>query len=97
MSYKDDKGVSLVLVNTEKGRKLFDAVKHNMHVIPARLEDCLQLNLQRPSAMHPKREAFERDYIKYGFVYVAKKYGDMGWRYQIKRVYRDLCTLLKFY
>ena len=94
---KDDKGVSLVLVNTEKGRKLFDAVKHNMHVIPARLEDCLQLNLQRPSAMHPKREAFERDYIKYGFVYVAKKYGDMGWRYQVKRVYRDLCTLLKFY
>ena len=92
---KDDKGVSLVLVNTEKGQKLFDAVKHNMHIIPARLEDCLQPNLQHPSEPHPKRDKFEQDYAKHGFEYVAKKYGDMGWRYQVKRVYRKLRTTAK--
>ena len=45
----DNKGVSLVLVNTEKGRELFEAVKDQMTVIPAKLEDCLQPNLCRPS------------------------------------------------
>ena len=92
---KDNKGVSLVLINTEKGEKLFEAVRHNMDIIPARLEDCLQPNLQHPSVIHPKREAFERDYIKHGFVYVAKKYGDMGWRYQVKRVCRKLRATVK--
>lgn len=79
----DDKGVSLVLVNTEKGRELFEAIKGRMTVIPARLEDCLQPNLQHPSVIHPKRMEFERDYQRKGFLYVMKRYGDMGWRYKV--------------
>ena len=74
----DDKGVSLVLINTEKGRELFEAVKDRMTVIPAKLENCLQPNLQHPSVIHPKRMAFERDYERKGFEYVMKKYGEDG-------------------
>lgn len=80
---KDDKGVSLVLVNTEKGRELFEAVKERMTVIPAKLEDCLQPNLQHPSVIHPQRMSFECDYERKGFLYVMKKYGDMGWRHKV--------------
>ena len=80
---KDDKGVSLVLVNTEKGHELFETVKGRMTVISARLEDCLQPNLQHPSVIHPKRMEFERDYQRKGFLYVMKRYGDMGWRYKV--------------
>ena len=72
---KDDKGVSLILVNTEKGRELFDKIKDRMNVVPADLEDCLQPNLRHPSVIHPKRMAFERDYQRKGFEYVMKKYG----------------------
>lgn len=72
---KDNKGVSLILVNTEKGRELFDAVKGRMTVIPAKLEDCLQPTLQRPSAIHPDAGKFERDYKRKGFEYILKKYG----------------------
>lgn len=89
---KDDKGVSLILVNTEKGRKLFNAVKDRMTVIPAKLEDCLQPNLQHPSVPHPDRDKFEQDYAKHGFVYVAKRYGDMGWRYKLKVLRQKLGT-----
>lgn len=92
---KDDKGVSLILINTDKGRRLFEAVRHDMNVIPARLEDCLQPNLQHPSVIHPQRDAFERDYVKHGFAYVAGKYGDMGWRYQVRRVRRKLHSIAK--
>ena len=82
----DDKGVSLILVNTEKGKHLFEAVKDDMIVIPAKLEDCLQTHLRQPSDIHPKRMDFERDYAKYGFEKTFKKYGLMGWK-------RDLCTI----
>ena len=43
----------------------------------------MQPNLQHPSVIHPKRDEFEKDYIKYGFVYVAKKYGNLGWKYRV--------------
>ena len=81
----DNKGVSLVLVNTEKGRRLFDAIRGDMRVIPARLEDCLQPNLRHPSVIHPKRMAFEQDYARKGFVYAMRKYGNMGWKYRLNK------------
>lgn len=71
---KDDKGVSLILINTEKGREIFDAIKNRMTVIPAKLENCMQPNLQHPSYPHPKCAEFEKDYAHKGFVYVMKKY-----------------------
>jgi coenzyme F420-reducing hydrogenase beta subunit len=70
----DNKGVSLVLVNTEKGKIWFDAVKDDVNYIESNTSDCLQTHLQRPSDIHPKRNVFERDYRKYGFEYVLKKY-----------------------
>lgn len=82
----DDKGVSLVLVNTEKGRKLFEEARKDLVVIPARLEDCMQPNLMHPSAIHPKRDEFEADYARKGFLYVMKRYGDMGWRYRLRKM-----------
>lgn len=72
---KDDKGVSLILVNTEKGRELFEAVKDRMTVIPAKLEDCLQPNLRHPTPIDHRWKKFERDYMRKGFEYVYIKYG----------------------
>ena len=92
---KDDKGVSLILVNTEKGREIFDAVKDRMTVIPAKLEDCLQPNLQHPSVIHPKRMKFEQDYQCKGFEYVMKKYGDMGWRHKVGKMKGKMRRIVK--
>ena len=78
----DNKGVSLVLVNTRKGRMLFDGVKQFVDYITTDTRHCMQLNLQHPTAIHPQRDAFERDYINHGFLYVGRKYGDMGWKYK---------------
>ncbi|MCD8317940.1 MAG: Coenzyme F420 hydrogenase/dehydrogenase, beta subunit C-terminal domain, partial [Paraprevotella sp.] len=76
----DDKGVSLVLVNTEKGRRLFEAVKHEMDVVLVRLEDCLQPNLQHPSAIDPERDEFETLYRRKGLAAAMKRYGRPRWR-----------------
>lgn len=79
----DDKGVSLVLLNTEKGSKLFEAVKERMNTFPTNLDDCLQPNMKHPSEIHPKRSHFEKDYVKKGFEYVYFKYGEDGWRNKV--------------
>lgn len=87
---KDDKGLSLVLVNTEKGREIFEAVSKDLNIVPAKLEDCLQPNLQQPSVIHPKRLEFERDFAKHGIRYVLNKYGEEGWRYKSRQKYHAL-------
>ena len=92
---KDDKGISLVLVNTEKGSDLFESVKERMVVIPAKLEDCLQPNLQHSSVIHSQRMDFERDYVRKGFLYVMKHYGDIGWRYKAKKVKNAIKKFIK--
>lgn len=50
-----NKRCSLILLNTEKGYKLFEVVKDRMNTILANLEDCLQPNLQYPTTIHPKQ------------------------------------------
>lgn len=67
---QDDKGLNLVLVNTEKGKQIFEAIKYRLDVIEATPESYMQPNLQHPSVIHPKRMQFERDYVKNGFEYV---------------------------
>lgn len=91
----DDKGVSLILVNTEKGKQLFEAVKDDMFVIPAKLEDCLQTHLRQPSDIHPKRMDFEGDYAKYGFEKTFKKYALMGWKFDLYKIKTRLINGMK--
>ncbi len=93
----DDKGVSLVLVNTIKAQWLFEAIKEPVNYIKTNTKLCIQPNLQRPTPMHEKRDDFEQDYIKYGLVYCSKKYGDLGlWmqiRYFLRRCKKSVLTI----
>ena len=91
----DDKGVSLVLLNTGKGLHLFENVKSQLDVREADTKVCLQPNLLHPSEIHPLRQTFEEDYTKHGFLYVARKYGDMGWRYRVKLLKRKCRTAIR--
>lgn len=69
----DNKGLSLVLINTEKGKDIFDVIKSRIDSKEVDVENCLQPNLQHPSIIHPDRMKFERDYIKKGFKYVINR------------------------
>ncbi len=91
----DNKGVSLVLVNTKKAQGLFEAINGDLNYIKTDTKSCLQPNLQYPSHIHPKRDDFERDYVKYGLIYVCKKYGDMGWKWQVRYFARGCKGVIK--
>lgn len=71
---KDDKGVSLVLINSTKGRELFENVKNSIDFIKTEIGLALQPNLQQPSAVSPQRMDFEKDYKLKGSEYVLRKY-----------------------
>lgn len=72
---KDDKGVSLVLINSTKGKEIFNKIKDNIHVIKTDIDHAMQPNLQCPSSISPQRLAFEKEYKHKGFLFVMKKYG----------------------
>jgi len=82
----DDKGVSLVLCNTEKGRRLFDLITPKMNVVRVPLEKCIQPNLKHPSEINVNRMDFEKDYAKHGICHVMNKYGYIGWRYNLNLI-----------
>lgn len=69
----DDKGLNLVLINTPKGREMFEAIRDRLTVINATPNAFMQPNLQHPSVIHRKRNQFEKDYVKNGFEFVMNK------------------------
>ena len=83
-NYQDNKGVSVTLINTEKGEKLFADASSLLDIIPVPLEKVMQPQLIRPVDLHQNRDSFISDYETKGFGYVARKYGDQGMRYIIK-------------
>lgn len=93
----DDKGVSLVLLNTEKGKKIFDAVKPHLYTVEVKTANSLQPNLRHPSIPHPLRKRFEDDYIKYGFKYVMKHYGNTGLKYYMKIGKEKIKRIVKYF
>lgn len=89
--FVDNKGCSLMLVNTEKGQEILNAIQNKMDTKKVPLENCMQPNLQYPTILHPKRDMFEKDYEKFGFEKTLRKYGYLGWRQvlcELKRKYR---------
>ncbi|MBQ4107954.1 MAG: Coenzyme F420 hydrogenase/dehydrogenase, beta subunit C-terminal domain [Clostridia bacterium] len=71
-------GVSLILVNTEKGQHLVDLMNREMSLKPVDLAWAMRTNsrLARPTEMHKKRAIFFKLRHKYGFekaVYTSTK------------------------
>ena len=67
---------SLVIVNTEKGRKLFDGIKKQIDWIETTRKDAVRQNgsLMQPTDMKPERAAFFDDYQKLLFSEVVEKH-----------------------
>lgn len=58
--FDDDKGITLVLINTTKGKQLFDSIKDKTTYISTDFEKGAQYNLavSKSLGLHPKRQYF---------------------------------------
>lgn len=76
--FNDNRGVSLLLVNSEKGKKMFEKIVSDCEVAKLPLSDMMQPNLKEPSKPDGNREKFWREYRKGGIECIVKNYGDVS-------------------
>ena len=97
--FNDNKGVSLVIVNNDKGAVVFENVKDNLVWKQTRIEDSMQPPLIAPFPKPESREQFWEDFRERKFEYIAKKYGGYGTinklRKKIGKVKRSIVRSLK--
>lgn len=70
----DTHGVSVVLVNTEKGRELFKDASDNLEFVESNITECMQNNLQYPTTPGRFKDEFWRDYNNKKFEFVIRKW-----------------------
>ena len=92
--FSDNKGISMVLVNTPKGEKMFSAIRPELNVKEYPSDVLTQPNLRKPTDFSLDYDAFWNDYESKDYLYVAKKYGGYGilrkFRYYKNAVKRKL-------
>ncbi len=92
-NFDDNKGVSLVIVNSTKGHQLFSKIKNNINFIEVEKEKCLQKNLVEITELPKEYEQFWKDFNKKGYKYIAKKYSYYGIK---NRIMIKLKEIIKF-
>lgn len=93
--FNDNKGISLMFINSDNGKRLFDKIRDNADVVESNINDCLQPQLTRPISLHPRRDEFIDDYVNKGFLYVAKKYSDMRLKIRLRRFLSNLKQIIR--
>ena len=71
-----DKGVSMILVNSEKAKNVLEDIKQGLYCYSRTIDDAKAGNecLYTPFEMSPERESFWIDYQKYGYDALIDKY-----------------------
>lgn len=93
--FDDNKGVSLILVNSPKGEMIFNAVKKDFLYIESDSQKCMQNNLKQPSSKPKDRPRFWNDYFTKGYKYTAKKYAQIGFKHKVKGLIIKVAVKLK--
>ena len=91
----DNKGVSLVLVNTEKGQEYFEKVKNDVEWRKTRIEDSMQPPLKAPFPRPKERDVFWKEFKTKDFSYIAKKYGTIKKPSLLRRCVRKAKQIVK--
>lgn len=76
--FGDEKGVSLVFVNTKKGKEVLDKIENSITYKLSNTINCLQPNLHEPTKKPMHRKKFWSDYNNKGFNYIIRKYTEKG-------------------
>lgn len=74
--FLDKKGVSLAIINNQKGKEWFEKVKKELQIIDCSLEDCIKhtYTLSQATPEGELRKEFWKDYKNCEFKYIIEKY-----------------------
>ena len=79
----DNRGCSLLLVNTEAGRAFAAHFDENPRIREVDVHAVLQPNFQTPTAAHKYAPLFERLYLRHGFPFVLRNFGLDSWNHRV--------------
>ena len=84
--FDDDKGVSLILVNSKKGKLLFDAISKNMEFTETDFQHAIKYNpcIIKPVKYNPNREKFFKKIEYKNLENIINKYTKVSIRKRIK-------------
>lgn len=80
----DNKGTSLLLVNTEKGQELLDNIKKDIVFEECSIDEAMQPNLKKPTKPSLDRKKFFEDYNKRGLRYVLDVYTGVSFKERVR-------------
>lgn len=92
----DNKGTSLVLVNSEKGKKLFEKIEDELILKEVEVNPALEHNSAAyESVSRPKkREKFMEKVTANNFERVARKYSGRTFFYRCKNKFKTICKIV---
>jgi len=76
--FADQKGVSVVIVNTNKGNELLGSIKDELVIVKTNKEKSSQVNLYQQIDGYEKRELFFKYFLSHSFSATLKKYTEEG-------------------
>lgn len=92
--WNDNKGVSLMLVNTTKGEQLRQTAQKELCFISSNQMECVQPRLQTPSVIDwPKYQRVQKCFEKDGYEGLAKSEALIGWPLLRQRIIWKLKSL----
>ncbi len=96
--FDDNKGTSFIIINTLKGRELFNKIKDEFLYENASIDDSKQPMLNHPSIMPKSRNSFFKDYINKRIKFSFKKYADYTLLGEIKhQIKKIIMKILNFH
>lgn len=92
--WNDNKGVSVMMINSKAGLGFFDRIKGYVDYIESDTEKCFQPQMGKPVQADIKViKRAENIFSKGGYVALAKAYGDKSYKFLIKE---NIRTILRF-
>lgn len=94
--FNDNKGVSLVFINNDVGKELFDKVENDIIFKKTKIEKCMMRQAYiGPFPKPSTREKFWNDYRKYPFKKIAKRYDGNSIKSRIQKISRKVINKFK--
>jgi coenzyme F420-reducing hydrogenase beta subunit len=95
--FDDNKGVSLILINSLKGKSLFEKIKDKLEYRISNIDDCMQPNLKQPTTKPKNRDEFWNDYFEKGYKFVIKKYIGLNKKKQLRYFVKKIIYSIGMY
>lgn len=92
--WDDNKGTSLVLINTMQGCTVFKKILKSIKAEKCTFNEILQPHLRKPTIRPDKTDEFWREYQLKGFSYIARKYGRQSNNRIVKRIIKRAIFLI---